>query len=164
MIDPTLSGPAGRAWSCPRLAHGQQTLAETACLATWLIEQPGVHAFWTRWFVTLIHLRDIPGVQPAHMQFPTASHEVVIHALDPEHYPKHEALPGPVEQWGLMDPADLVHQFEVRSDAEAIRLVELLARAFCDGYLAADSDFRTRNADAIDQTAKHFRDGRHALA
>lgn len=161
MIEPTETGPSARAWKFvpePGPTH--------AALAVWLIDQPRVHPFWSRWVINLIHLRDAPGLPEAKRHFPEATHEITIAALDPASYEEHEQIQVGTfpSGWKWMNPLDLLHQFNVPSDQMAIRIVELAVHACCVGDLAADTDFREVWKTLIDGTADHYRSGRHAIS
>lgn len=165
MAEPTLSGPQGHAWRVPLWRTDP---AHEACLAVWLVEAPGYHPAWSRWLMNLIHLRDIPGVKPAHRKFPSATHELVIAALDPESYGEHDAViagtPPKDFGWQHLTPIDVIEQFEVPADQMAVRIAELSVGCILDGKLSPDQDYRRVWHDVLATTAQHLREGRHAVA
>jgi hypothetical protein len=164
MKEPTISGDRGRAWKVDLSAQVEH-VDQTACLQSWIIEQPGVHVFWSRWQVSVVHLRDIPGQsKQAFKKFPEATHEFMIFALDPECYGEHEAWPAKIERVGLMHPADLVHQVAVTSDQVASHLCELLVEGACRGQVILDSDYCSRNRAILDATVERYNSGKHGIA
>src|SRR6185436_14739660 len=77
-----LTGPAGAAWIAD-LEKCRRERDHEATLWSALLRVPGAHPFWSWWLLTVLHLRDIPGVRPAHLQFEGAGHEFSIIAIDP---------------------------------------------------------------------------------
>lgn len=157
---PTLEGRAGRAW---RIAAAPQNADQTACLCQWLVEVPGAHAFWSRWTIAVVHLRSIEGVKPAVLKFPEATHEFTTMAIDPATYSEHEELP-PKRGWAWMEPIDVVVQFQVGSDQEAKRIAELAVEMILAGQASPDEDYRSWWEEVPQKTARHCREGRHAVA
>lgn len=162
MPPPTLEGRAAKAW---RLPLNPQTPDQAAGLAHWLVEHPSAHPYWTRWHVSLIHLRDIPGVPPAKKRSAEVTHEFIIYALNPDSYGEHpKAFTEAKFSFRYLTPVDVVEQFELPADSLAIHIAELAVRAICDGLASPDQDFRRWWGQTIQATAAHYRTGKHGVA
>ena len=137
MPDPTvIEGAIGRAWIMP---IEPRTPDQTATLATWIVHAPWAHPIWSQYAVTLIHLRDIQGVKPAHKYDPRATHEVQVWALDPEA----RLRPGdPPKPRMLLTPQNFVGQWNAQDDECAKTHIENVVRAIVNGRLSPDTDFR----------------------
>ena len=160
MQTPGLKGPHGKAWLA---AYTEAQLKEApAAVCGWLLHCPPAHPFWDWYTVFCVHLRDVPGADPAKKRSENMSHEILIYALDPSFVP---AVDTPIEwiQHRLEGP-NLLHQLELPTDADASRLVALLIQAFCDGTASPDSDWRRHNKGLLDGTAEHVRSGRHGVS
>lgn len=128
-----------------------------ACLGTWLIDAPGVHAFWRCWRVSLIHLRDIEGVPPAKKTAFDSTHEIISQALHPDHAPSTED----VRMHVPLFPMDFAVQASARDDATALRAVHALLTAVSKGELHPDSDYANVWAGAFLNTARCISAGNH---
>ena len=170
MIAPAIVGPRGRAWrgeDFPKPAEPWRPDWDANC-GMWLINVPGCHPFWSWWIVSAVHLRPIEGVKPARLQRPTSTHELMILALNPE---CGEPDPNDYHAWvdrqraekraHFMTPADLSHQVDAATDEMVTEVCRLLVKAFCDGGSGPDQDYRGLNAQLIDGTLAHMRDGKH---
>lgn len=153
MREPDMQGPHARAWELPL-----DPRTPTALSGGWMVHAPGSHPFWPWHFISITHLRDEPGVPPADLAFPEATHELIVLALDPDHYPP--PLDGSA-RIRAMYPPDVVQQMVLPDDSEARKLLWLVIRAVCDGVLIPDQDYRQSWADAIEATAEHSRQGGH---
>lgn len=158
MREPDVTGPFAKAWffsnKDPKVPDHQ------ACLGSWLLNMPGAHPFWSYWLVTCVHLRDIPGVKPAHKKYPEAEFEFSIHSIDPERCPE----PDPdkaLEGFPLLSPVDVVEHFHGLSDRDALRVAEAGINAMCHGRISPDQDFRAEWHRVITGTVEHFRQGGH---
>jgi len=149
--DPDLKGPPGRYayrlnWEAEKKPH--------AGLAGFVVFATGYHPFWSEWLVMSCHLRDEPGVPPAKKQFPEATHELQIVALDPESvvYPD-SAKKSKVKH---LTPVDQIVQV-VATDQEMIRIVELAATAIVSCNCSPDQDYRSWWKPAVENGLKHMR-------
>lgn len=146
-----------RVWRVP-LDLKPATLDQTAALGTWLADCPGMHhAFWRCWSISLIHLRDIPGVRPATKQRPDATHEVISAAIDPSTAPSTES---PLSH-AIMRP---IVQFKSPSDELALRVMHAAARAIASCMISPDSDYRTAWELWLQGTADCFASGGHPVS
>ena len=161
---PTLQGRAGQAWMIRQPAPGARFKRDhDATVAMFLLRVPGAHIAWNHWIMSVIHLRDIPGVKPAHKEFPEATHEFMIVALDPG-----EALPAldVTPEWRVrrLTPVDVLEQFTAADDVIAEHVLDLAVRAVVDGFLSPDQDFRSAWKQAIAGLAKDHRDGTQTVS
>ena len=130
-----------------------------ACLAHWLVNVKGAHPFWEHWYVALIHLRDLPGVDPAKKRYPEAEYEFIIASISPEEAP--EPDPDQKGSYPLMTPIDVVEQFHGVSDRDAIRIAQAGIQAMMQGRISPDQDFRSMWHGLIWNTIDHFKQGKH---
>lgn len=146
-----------KAWRLPNLTP--QKPDHTATLATFLIESPEgmFHAFWNRWALNVVHLRDIPGVKPATIYELGATHEIMIVSINPDQ-PKIDPDAGQKIDW--MSPPDVVQQFQVDNDRQAVRVGEMMIEAIVKGLASPDVDYRSFWKRQIPQLAAHAK-GEH---
>lgn len=162
-----LVGPAGTAvrLDLDPAVHGIDTT-----VAWWLLTGPW-HPFWTQFVISVVHLRPVEGRPPAHLQFPGATHELVVMALNPGDPPKvHEAATleagGIAAVGGYLKPVDVVHQFTATDD-EMVALAELCALGCVNRALTPSTDdaremLREHWLSACVRTLAHMRGEEHA--
>lgn len=110
-------------------------------VAYWLLRAPMgyFHAFWNRWIVCCVHLRDDGKLAPAKIKLEGATHEIFIAALDPD---TSEFDPqSPPEPMPYMLPLDICEQFIVVNDEQAVKVTEMMVQSICDGRASPDQDF-----------------------
>ena len=156
MREPNITGPAGRAWKAPDPTPLQLAAnpAWRATLRLYVLDIPGAHPLWNGYSLSLAHLRDIEGAQPAHKAYPEAQYEINVFALDP-------SQPLPIEDFTprWLSPQNVHYQFHGVTEDEAIEIVDLLAMAFLCGRASPDTDFRQDTIRSLDATVDHFRNG-----
>lgn len=160
-VSPDLEG-YGRAWRIEPPASTPEHQKQAGC-GQWLVHAPHGHPFWPWYTVQAVHLRPLDGQPPAKVQFPGATHEWLVVALNPE-----EPLPD-VTNWGApgtppmrhMEPIDQCVQFIVADDDQARELVELTVKHILLDGVSPDQDFRSYWERAIANTAEHIRLGGH---
>jgi hypothetical protein len=114
------------------------------------------HAFWNYHLLNVTSLRDIVGVAPAKKHYLEAEYEISIFAINPEvSLPEPEAGVG----YDLLQPYDVIRQFDGINAEQALELGKTVMKACCDGFVIPDSDFRSRFNQVIDQTVEHLRTG-----
>lgn len=140
---------------------------------TWWLLTGSWHLLWPQFILSVVHLRPDEGRPPAHLQFPDATHELLVAALNPGKGPTPtihavETLTagGLRAVGGWLEPVDVVHQFTA-TDQEMTELAELCARACVDGLLNPSTDdarSRLREAwlTACVKTLAHMRGEEHA--
>lgn len=151
-----------------REAHVKAFGYADAGLATWVVNGP-YHPFWGWGYISLIHLRDIPGAPPAHRQYAGAEYEIMCLSLNPNPEPPR----GPVDVDrveagdttgglpGFLMPADWIVQFHGVSDEQAVEVAQLAIDSIVRGQ-SCDSDYRAFWESAIKTTVEHYRQGLHA--
>lgn len=166
-------GVAHRIFAMPSRAD------ESATIACWFCELVGIHPVWTRFMLSVVHLRPIANTQPPNLRFEAATHELMVVSLNPETGPVATDL----ASWTYLTPFNIVHQFTVHADSAAEQLSGLLVQAMLEGQLEPDPDIVVvdgrgsnmlggtsvlRREDvvrawvaAVDETAAHMR-GEHA--
>lgn len=157
----TLVGPAGGAMEVLyEWAEGDPPDVQ-GTVAVWYLHCPGQSPAWDRYILAVVHLRPIPGVRPAVVNVPHATHEVLVHALDPQRMPT--ALDPAT--WAPLRPLNVVEQLQLPDDDAAREVAALAARAVVDGVLPAEpplsgqvEPWRT----ALLKTAAHLRGEEHA--
>lgn len=136
---------------------------------TWWLLTGAWHPLWSQFVITVVSLADVPGAPPAKLQFPGATHELLVVALNPgepavQHTP--ESLVGNGLRVGWLEPVDVVHQFTATDD-EMTELAALAARACVDGALTPSTDdarelLREHWLQACVKTLAHMRGEEHA--
>lgn len=135
---PTVTGTHGRAWLIDlELFRRIGTQAADAGVAQWVVEAPAAHPFWHSYFVSLVHLRPIPGTPDPLIYDPRATHELVIMAMDPDH-PRHAQMIG--GGWRWLEPANFAAQLIEPSDVTADAQVRAAVEAIVAGTLNPDTD------------------------
>ena len=107
---------------------------KSATLATWFLHCPGQSPAWSNYLLSVVHLRPIPDGSPPALQFPGATHEVMVVALNPEKNPK----ANDTETWYHLTPVNVAVQLVLESDEQAVELLYLAARAVVSGLLPAE--------------------------
>jgi hypothetical protein len=132
---PNYIGPQGKAWHCDLVTIREKFLNPHDCTITaWIVYAPWAHPLWHSYLVSLIHLRSAPGIPDPLIHLPGATHELMLHACDPN-FPLD--ITEPVH---FLTPANFVAQFIATSDAAAIGRVEGDVRDICAGKLNPDTD------------------------
>lgn len=154
-----LPGLTGTATELRIISGG--TPAQAATLATWFLRCPGQSPAWDRYLLSIIHLRDLPGVPPAEVRVPGATHEVLLFALDPEPDPQ----PTAPDSWRFLHPHNVMEQVQLPHDTAAIELLAKCAQAVLAGILPAEpmlagavEPWRT----TLIRSAAHMRGEEHA--
>lgn len=160
---PTFKDNFGQAWRLRLLPIGERGRPDKdATVGVFLVQAPYAHPIWSYWVVSIIHLRDIVGVKKAHLQFPEATHELAIVALNPE-----EQLPSLdiTVNWKIhrLTPTDVIEQFKVSNDAIADQILELSIMRIIDGTISPDEDWRAVWKVCIEMTAEHFNNNLHNI-
>lgn len=159
-LTPTTAFP-GYDWWAELAPHRPQTPDQEATLAAWFLHMPGVVPAWHDYLMCVIHLRPLPGVPPAHIAEPEASHELMVLALDPDVRPR----PDDPATWHHLVPGNVTVQFGPNSDEQARQVARLAAQAALDSVLFIEpSGIRgAREAwrQSIRLTAEHSRYGSH---
>jgi hypothetical protein len=172
--EPDFSGSAGRAWKLE--VWGPQAAA-TVC--HFLITAPVYHPLWYQYDLAVIRLGSFPGLPAAHLQFPGATHELMVMALNPEtghgkagHYPEHhtpECMNGEhvrKRNLSFLEPGNVAWQV-IAGDAEMEQLAGMAVQAVVDGKWnpeTADAPDAIRAAwnAGLTRTLAHLRGEIHA--
>lgn len=149
-------GDFGRAWRRRDLERGSGEARTAACLRCYVMHNRGSHPFWPWHVLSLVTLEELPGLPPPERQFPEATHELLVVALDPEKPPP--TAPGMSCYW--LTPVDIAEQFEA-TDERASELCDLAMEACLDGRLSPDQDWRASWHKAVTGTLDHWRRGVH---
>lgn len=141
-IAPILAGPKGRAWRVDldalrvTMAVGAQ---EDGTLAAWIVEAPWVHPIWHSYALTLLHLRPVVGIPPPKFYFPGATHELWLHALNPEAKREGLILGRASYSQYCMNQLNFGGQFVEVEDQLADERVRSAVQEVIDGKLSADA-------------------------
>ncbi len=140
LLYPDYKGSAGRAWELP-IRLGRHAVKHSAALGGWLVDAPLAHAFWRYHTATLVHLREVPGVEPPIIVLPGATHELMMWALDPAF--DHQIDPSVMHTMThMLTPIDFAEQFTVRTDRRALDIARLAIQRCINGELLPDTDSR----------------------
>lgn len=113
-----------------------------AQLAAWIIEAPDRHPVWHSYLGTLTTLVELEALGPTHKNFPAATHEIIMLALNPEH-PYEAPILGtdemaPAWPFHYLTPPNVVAHFVCTSDDIAGQVGNVAAVAVADGRLAIE--------------------------
>lgn len=136
-----------------------------AQLATWIVTAPIWHPLWSQYMIAVVSLADLPDHAPAYLQFPEATHELLVIALNPDKGPYDAASISASNPVSILEPLNIIEQF-IATDEQAILICHGLAHGVCDGMLnpeTSDAPARIRSywAQAVSQSLDHFRDPAH---
>jgi hypothetical protein len=133
---PTKIGPRGKAWKIDdtawRAKHPQQPYAQ---ICGWIIEADWAHPAWHSYYLSAVHLRDMPGLPKAVIHLAGATHEVMLYALNPAHTPRLDAVPR------CLTPGNFHAQWVAESDEAAAAKVEACVDDIIAGKLSPDTDY-----------------------
>jgi hypothetical protein len=169
-----IDGPYGTVHPVPHPEPNEPGLADASraalrvCLSTYLIDAPAYHPAWTQYVMSVVTLRDEPGVEPAVRKFPEATHEILVLALNPETGPQTvETMIGHCRTGRLpfLRPVNIAEQIEATDD-EAEAVAWLAARAVVHGHLSPEPPFgyeslRAQWHAACTKTLAHLRGEPH---
>lgn len=126
-------GTASPLWATPHRRGTRDVCA-------WLITYPRLHRLQHQYVITVITLRDMPGLPAVTRAFPAATYELSVLTLQP--------APAPVGQWKTRDLAatsavpvvaqTVMIQLDGDDDTEQNTLTGRLARLCTDGLLTPD--------------------------
>lgn len=167
MIVDNFIGPRGQA---QRLAINPEHSGAATTVSWWLLTGTW-HPLWAQFVLSVVRLTDIPGFPPATLAFPSATHELVVVALNPgnpprQHHPRDLERGGFSACGGWLEPVDVAHQFTANDD-EMTQLAELCAQACVDGLLNPSTDdartyYREQWLTSCLRTLAHIRGEEHA--
>lgn len=139
-----------------------------ATLSWWLITAPAYHPLWSQYVLSVVTLDDQPGMPPALLHFPGATHELIVFALNPGEPPRRITAEDLQRgDWaGYLRPVNIVHQFTATND-EMHQLAELACTGVVNGVLnpeTADAPSQVRETwlTACVKTLAHLRGEEHA--
>lgn len=138
-------GAAASAWKIDAKGH-----PTTVC--SWLINHPNAHPLWNQWTVGLLHLKPVPGMPSAKLQYPEAEFELLVIAQNPD-YPISDLDD---IQLAPLHPIDVIKQFHGVNDEVADHIVERLVEAVVQGNLSPDQDYHRVWEQAVDSMVEHF--------
>lgn len=126
---------------------------DSGLVASWVLHCPGQSLGWEYFCLSVVHLRDLPGMRPPVLTTPGASHEVILMALSPD-----DPVPpaGPVK---FLTPLNFVEQTYVSSDHDAHRLGEFLVKSMVAGQLWAEPPLSGQKepwSSMLQSTAAHL--------
>lgn len=114
-------------------------------LGGWLLDIPNVSPAWRHFYLSVIHLRDEPGDDPAVLEFPGATHELVLWALDHTQGEPDRHRP---QEFRRMQPINVHLQFAADTDEQAVSVLQHVAQALVDGSLPVEP-VGIRDADKV---------------
>lgn len=129
-----------------------------ATIDFWIITGPHWSPAWTQYMVGLVTLADVDGIDPARLQRPGVTHELLVVALNPDHGP-YNADTVRANQIHTLRPVNLCEQFTATDD-QARNLTSLCVKACVDGVLSPEPGdgsgiIRDFWHYAIEQTLEH---------
>lgn len=101
----------------------------------WFVYAPWMHPGWSWYLAAMCHLRPVAGMREPRRQFPDATHEVIVAALNPR-------AGVFLERTEPLRPFNICQQFDAANDAHARLIFEDSLELVARGQLSLDSDFR----------------------
>lgn len=144
-LPPVLFGEGGKAWLCNEAAGLKKLGAkpeDNASLAHWVIEAPWAHPIWHSYSLVLIHLRPMAKQPSPKIHFRDATHEMWLHALNPDKDRNH-LLSDSIVKGHWLTPSNFAAQFIEINDYEAKERIKRTVQMICDKKLSPDTDFRS---------------------
>jgi hypothetical protein len=139
----TLDAGVSRAWRLDRAgalrAHGKSP-EHDAAVASWIVQAPWAHPVWHSYWIHIIHLRPIDrgeGPVPTTFYLPGASHELWLHALNPDLPLEQMIAEGMVS---FLTPMNFAAQLILADDAAAEELARTTVQDVLAGRLNPDTD------------------------
>lgn len=162
-MEDEMTGEYGTAVQIPR----ENWPDKTAQLSAWVITAPCWHIFWSQYMIAVVSLAEFPGIDPPVIDFPGATHELMVIALNPDHGPYDARNVTPENPVVYMLPHNICEQFTT-TDKRAIELCELFAGAVIDGRMCPETIedpvyVRSVWRQTISVTLDHFKDPHHGL-
>ena len=140
-MPPHIQGKHARAWRVDMEALQAERelkgLGEGP-VGVWVVEAPWAHLAWHSYLLSVVHLRHQPGQPDIQFYIEGATHEITVHALDPNH-PRSQTIFA--RSFPMLNPTNFAAQFIAENDAEAYKRVEQDVDAICAGQLSPDTDF-----------------------
>lgn len=155
------SGPFGTAVECRCTLEPDDPPGLAGTVAMWLLDCPGQSPAWSHYSLSVVHLRPIPGADPAEVTVPGATHQFALVALNPDY--THDPLDP--YTWARLTPHNLEEQVEVPDDEGAWRLALGCVHEVVNGRLWAEPPFpgtREPWLSALVRSAAHLRGEPHA--
>lgn len=139
---PAIVGTHGKAWRCDEQA-GLRKLSVAAerhvGLSHWIVHAPYAHPGWHSYSIICLHLRPVAGIDPPKLYLSDATHEVIVHALNPER-DLNPLIDDGIRRGEFLLPANFAAQFIEISDDLARERIERTVKEICDGALSPDTD------------------------
>lgn len=141
--------------------------SETVC--SWLITSPYWHPAWSQYLLFVVRLRDnVPGFPAPRRQFPGATHELLVVALNPTDGPFGPDFMHRYKDGGMpyLTPVNIAHQIE-GTDDEASELAMLAAKGVVHGFLKPETGngpdrIRAAWKSSLTRSLAHIRGEVHA--
>lgn len=161
-IAPTIMGPHGKAWLCDHASLRRKLNVrddQDGTVEHWIIEAPWAHPVWHSYSILLLHLRPLPDKRETLFYLENASHEMMLHAMDPK--ADREAIIIGSGLFGGMwlTPTNFAAQFVEISDDLARDRIRKAVEIICAGNLSPDSDFINDWADLFGDNMMKDRPG-----
>lgn len=160
-MEDELIGEYGTAAEIPR----ENWPEKVAQLSAWIVTAPCWHIFWSQYMIAVVSLASFPDLDPPVLQFPEATHELMVITLSPDSGPDDAKTVDPEHPVQFLQPYNVCEQFTT-TDERAIELCGMLVEAVVDGLICPETieDPTTVRAvwkQAIHTTLDHFRDPYH---
>lgn len=138
--EPDIVGAHGKAWKVDVAAVARRNPGGPGAdltPASWIVEVPWAHPMWHSYTLACVSMRDAPGVPPAVIHLPGATHEVLLYALNPE---ARRALN---DVTPYLTPGNFHGQWIAGTDEQAAAFIEETVKLVVDGRLNPDTDARS---------------------
>jgi hypothetical protein len=135
--EPEYTGIAGKAWVLDREEFLKKHPGDAvATIKSWIVNCPTAHPVWSNYLIAVISLAEFPGVAPAEIRMPNATHEIMVIALNPD------IIPTLNDEVHFLTPINFSGQFIIKNDEGAVDRLDQVVHLVCDGKLNPDTDAR----------------------
>lgn len=97
---------------------------------------PEAHPYWEWWLLSVVHLREVPGVSEPKFLYEGAEYELALTTIDPED----SVTPDKPEGYLYLHPADIIEQFSGVTDDQAAQIGGLSSLALVDGRVRPNAE------------------------
>lgn len=117
-------------------------------IAFWLLHIPGFHPLWNHYALSIVGLKDYPGVPKAVKNYPKAEFEIMFSAVDSSKKPQADDI----NSIHPINPINYLEQFHGVSSERAAQAARVMVKAFVEGSLFPESQGIVGARDLFKQT------------
>lgn len=133
-MPPSLKDPVGmgQAWKMD-VTKTYKVVPSGIC--RWVLQVPWAHPVFHEYVIDCVHLRNENNLPKPKVLLTGATHEIVVHALDPDWILTYERYPA------ILMPTNFSSQFHCENDAAAEARILDTVKEVISGVLSSDTDY-----------------------